>query len=551
MLFVNTNVPALKGMNRLASVSERMNRSFEQLSSGSRINSARDDSAGLQISNRLETQIIGTRQASRNIQDGISAIQIADGAMAEITEIAFRMKEVAVRMSSNTWAPEDYASAQEEINALIDASNQIAESASLGNVPLLEGPEVEATAGTDAYILGRLAGMLEQSEANVKAYFGLEGDGKDQVDIVLNKPGAIGGNIAFVTFAGNDVINITADFADFAAPEPNALPIQYIDRVVMHEMVHAVTANQLATTVSSQTWFMEGIAELIHGADERLSTLVPAAGSAQNFMSTFTGAFGGSDTDYAQAFVAARMIHDGMKDAGYGNGIRTFIEDLKGSGAGATLDDAFGRYFDMTEAEFIAHVASTGGAYIDKNVDFTNDDTGGIGGLDADGMGVKNAKDAVGDTLSYSEQPLKGFVVNWPAGFIPPHKKTFSLHTGSESGMRSDFKIRGGTAERIGLSGVNVEANARGSVEIVERAIGNIHEIRTELGATLNELQSHLRNNENTIVNVSHSKSQITDTDFASTTAELTRSQIIQQAAASILTQANQTPNIALTLLGR
>lgn len=547
MLFVNSNISALKGANYLANVTERMNRNFEQLSSGLRINSAKDDSAGLQISDRLDTQLIGTKQANRNINDNIAAIKIADGAMAQITDIAFRMREVSVKMSNSFWSQEDYAAAQKEIDSLIESANQIAESASIGETKLLDGPKVNTTAGSDGYILGRLAGMLEQSEANVKAYFGLEGDGKDIVDIVLDKPGAVGGTIASVSFIGNDVQTITADYADFAAPEPNALPIKYIDRVVMHEMVHAVTANQLSTNVISQTWFMEGIAELIHGADERLATLVPAAGSADNFMSTFTGAFGGSDTDYAQAFVAARMIHSGMKEAGYGDGIRTFIQDLKEPNT--TLDATFGKYFDMTEAEFISHVATTGGAYIDRRVDFTNEDTGGIGGLDSDGMGVKDARNAVGDTSSYSEQPLKGFVLNWPAGFTPPHKKTFSFNSGSEAGMRSDFQIRGGSAERIGLSGVNVEANAIGSVEIVDRAIANIHEIRSELGATLNELSSHLRNNQSAIINVSDAKSRIKDTDFAEATAQLTRNQIIQQAASSLLAQANQSPNIALSLL--
>lgn len=548
MVHVNTNVAALKGMNHLSEVTERLNRSFEQLSSGSRINSAKDDASGLQISNRLDTQIIGTKQANRNIQHAISAIQIADGAMSEITDIAFRAREVAVRMSSSTWAPEDYASAQKEIDALIDSATQIAESANMGTVGLLDGPEVNNATGSDAYILGRLAGMLEQSEANVKAYFGLEGDGHDEFDINLTKPGAVGGTIASVTFAvaGGDVISFDADFADFAAPEPNALPIQYIDRVVAHEMVHAVTANQLSPNVITETWFMEGIAELIHGADERLATLVPAAGSADAFMSTFTGAWGGSDTDYAQAFVAARMIHSKMKEEGYGDGIRTFLQDLKGD---ATLDEVFGRYFDMTEAQFITEVATNGGEYIDKRVDFTNEDTGGIGGLDSDGMGVKNAKNAVGDTNSYSDQPLKGFVINWPADYVPPHKKSFSFQTGSQSGMRSDFQIRGGTAERIGLSGMNVEANAIGSVEIADRAIANIHEIRTELGATLNELSSKLRNNQSTVINVSNAKSRIKDTDFAAATAELTRNQIIQQASSSLLAQANQAPNIALSLL--
>lgn len=545
MLFVNTNVSALSGMNALTNVSERLNRSFEQLSSGSRINSAKDDAAGLMISNRLDTQVIGTQAASKNISDAISAMQIADGAMEQTTQIAFRMRQIAVQMSNGVWSQEERDNAQKEVDELIIAATNAANHASFGEKKLLDGPQQSSAAGSDEYILGRLAGMLEQSEANIKAYLGLEADGKDEVDIVLDKPGAVGGVIAFVTFAGQDVINITADYADFAAPEPNALPIKYIDRVVAHEMVHAVTANQLPPSVSSKTWFMEGVAELIHGADERLNTLI-GGGSAATFMSSFAGGFSGSDTAYAQSFVAARMIHSMMKEEGYGNGIATFMKELK---SGTDLDGAFTKFFGINEAGFIAHVAEKGGDYIDQHIDYTNDDTGAIGGLDADGLGVKNAINAVGDSSSYSKQPLKGFKVNWPAGFNPLHTKTFSFQTGFQPGERNDFQIRGGTAERIGLSGVNVSANPIGSIEVIDRALSNIHEIRAELGSSINEMLSYHRNNQSTIVNVSDAKSRIKDTDFAVATAELTRNQIIQQASSTILAQANQRPNIALSLL--
>ncbi len=550
MVFVNTNVSALRGMSNLSSVTERMNRSFEQLSSGSRINSARDDSAGLQISNRLDTQIIGTQQASRNIQDGISAVQIADGAMSEITDIAFRMRQLAVQMSSNTFTQDDRDSAQLEIEELIESVTGIAEAASLGTVPLLEGPTVNEASPpvTDKDIVLQLNSALEQSEANIKAYFGLEGDGVDE--FVVNV-GAAGGAVASVSYAGNDVTAMNIDRAAFLAGW-NGDTTQN-DRVILHEMAHAVMVNQLSTGIQSSLWFMEGTAEIIHGADDRLAgdlgTTTPSAAAANTFMSGFANATG-SSADYSRAFVATRMLHDRMKEEGHANGIASFMEYL--SIEGRSVNDALQNFIGMTEADYITHVQSAGGDYINDHMDLTNADVGAIGGLDADNMGIKDEHDSVGDANSYAEQPLNGFQIDWSSvNFTPPQKKTFSLQTGSQSGERSDFQIRGGTAERIGLSGVNVSANARGSIEVVDKSLENIHEIRTELGSTLNELQSHLRNNESTVVNVSRSKSLVTDTDFASATAQLTRNQIIQQAATSILAQANQSPNIALSLLGR
>ncbi|MBB1487072.1 flagellinolysin [Oceanospirillum sediminis] len=548
MLFVNTNVSALRGMANLSDVTARMNKSFEQLSSGSRINSARDDAAGLQVSDRLETQIIGTRQASRNIQDGISAVQIADGAMSEITDIAFRMRQLAVQMSSNTYTRADREGAQMEVDELIASVTSIAEAANLGgDTPLLQGPDVdEATPpATDRDILLKLSGALEQSEANIKAYFGIQGDGTDEFNIDIVAGG--GGAVASVWGSAGDVNRMEIGRADFLAGVGLIGGTAANDRVIAHEMVHAVMFNQYSASVISRNWFMEGTAELIHGADERL--LADAGATATNFMTGWTGG-AATSADYSRGYVAMRMLHDRMKEEGYSDGIRTFTESL--ADGQTTLDQSFQRFLGISETDFTDWVTNTGDSYINTKMDLTNDDVGAIGGFDADGMGIRNQIDSVGDSNSYSEQPLEGFkIANWHGGFEPPHKKTFQLHTGAQAGERTEFSIRGGTAERLGLSGVNVDANARGSIEVIDKAIKNIHEIRKELGATLNGLESHLRNNTNTVVNVSDSKSRITDTDFAKATATLTRNQIIQQASSSILAQANQRPNIALTLLGR
>ena len=545
MLFVNTNVSALKGMDFMSNVTDRLNRSFEQLSSGSRINSARDDAAGLQISNRLETQIIGTNQATRNIQDGISALQIADGAMSEITNITQRIRQLAIQMSSNTLSQEDRDGAQLEVEELISSANRIAESASLGGeIPLLQGPEVdEATPPvTDKDILLKLAGSLEQSEANIKAYFGIQGDGKDEFDINIVAGG--GGAVASVTGGAGNVLKMDIGRADFLAGVGLIGGTAANDRVVMHEMVHAVMFNQFSSSVIGTGWFMEGSAELIHGADERVNV---DFGADPNLMAGWTGN-DVTSADYSRGFVAMRMLHDRLKEEGHADGVRSFMQEL--ADGQTTLDQAFNKLLGISETDFTDWVTATGDAYITNKMDLTNSDTGAIGGLDADNMGIKDAYDAVGDSNSYSEQPLEGFkIANWHGGFQPPHEKTFQLQTGSNAGEQSEFSFRGGSADRIGLSGVNVSANARGSIEVADKALKNIHEIRREIAGTMAELESMQRNNTSMVVNTSDAKSRIQDTDFAAATADLTRNQIIQQASSTILAQANQTPNIALSLL--
>ncbi len=555
MLFVNTNVSALKGMDFMSNVTDRLNRSFEQLSSGSRINSARDDAAGLQISNRLETQIIGTNQATRNIQDGLSALQIADGAMSEITNITQRIRQLAIQMSSNTLSQEDRDGAQLEVEELINSANRIAESASLGGeIPLLQGPEADEDPSnplSDQDILLQTNSALEQSEANIKAYFGIEGNGTDEmfIEIVNTLPAGV---VAAVTSSGNDVIKMSIGRAAFQAGWGGDTTQN--DRVIAHEMVHAVMANQLSTLVGSDAnaaWLREGSAELIHGADDRLAGDLGAT-APSTFMSTFNLSTVADSEDYSQAYVAARMLHDDMKEAGYSDGIASFMDYLKVQGR--SVDDALQHFFDMSEADFQTYVRDNGGAYI-ESMDLSNADVGGIGGADADNMGIKDAHDAVGDSKSYSTQPLEGFKISGyeldgtAYDYSPPHEKTFQLQTGSNSGEQSEFSLRGGTAERIGLAGVNVSANARGSIVVADKALKNIHEIRREIAGAMAELESMQRNNTSMVVNTSDAKSRIQDTDFAAATADLTRNQIIQQASSTILAQANQTPNIALSLL--
>ncbi|OOV86287.1 hypothetical protein BTA35_0213785 [Oceanospirillum linum] len=537
MLFVNTNVSALKGMNFMSRVTERMNLSFEQLSSGSRINSAKDDAAGLQIANRLETQIIGTNQATRNIQDGISALQIADGAMDEITNITQRMRQLAVQMSSNTLSQEDRDGAQLEIEELINAANGIAESANLGgDTPLLEGPDVNFTANSDADIFARVTGMMEQAEANIKAHYGLVGDGEDTFQMLISNHDGAGNVVAFVTSAAGDVISMTLDRDDFNGSISN------IDRIIEHEMVHAVMGNQI--TAAMPKWFTEGTAELIHGADDRL--VVDVAGDPAALMAGWNPSSAANSADYSRAYVAARMLHDDLKSAGHSGGMSALMQTMAD---GDTLDSGLQKLLGISQADFETRVANEGASYI-ESMDLTNDDLGGIGALDSDAMGTRNAEDAVGDAFSYAEQPLEGFKLDWSAaGFKPDEKKTFQLQTGSNAGEQSSFSIRGGTAERLGLAGVNVSANARGSIAITDKALKNIHEIRREIAGTMAELESMQRNNTAMVINTSDAKSRIKDTDFAAATSELTRNQIIQQASSTILAQANQTPNIALSLL--
>ncbi|MDK9779593.1 MULTISPECIES: flagellin [unclassified Vibrio] len=154
---VNTNVAALVTQRHLTSATDMLNQSMERLSSGKRINSAKDDAAGLQISNRLHSQMRGLDVAVRNANDGISIMQTAEGAMNEVTNIMQRMRDLSLQSANGSNSKAERTALQEEVSALNDELSRIAETTSFGGRKLLNG-----TFGTSSFQIGATAGEAVQ-----------------------------------------------------------------------------------------------------------------------------------------------------------------------------------------------------------------------------------------------------------------------------------------------------------------------------------------------------------------------------------------------------
>ncbi len=138
-LIVNTNVSSLNAQRQMMSSSLGLDQAFERLSSGLRINSAADDAAGLQISDRLQSQILGLNQGNRNANDGISLAQTAEGAMEEITSSLQRVRTLASQAANGSNTDEDRLAIQDEIRALMAEVNRIAGDTTFGGENLLDG----------------------------------------------------------------------------------------------------------------------------------------------------------------------------------------------------------------------------------------------------------------------------------------------------------------------------------------------------------------------------------------------------------------------------
>ena len=138
-LFVNTNVSSINAQRQLFDVNDRLNTSFERLSSGFRINSAADDAAGLQISDRLTSQVQGLNMAVRNANDAISLSQTAEGALSEVTTSLQRIRQLAVQSQNGMNSSSDRQALQKEVSALRTEISRIATTTQFGSVKILDG----------------------------------------------------------------------------------------------------------------------------------------------------------------------------------------------------------------------------------------------------------------------------------------------------------------------------------------------------------------------------------------------------------------------------
>ncbi|MDR9826005.1 flagellin [Vibrio sp. FNV 38] len=196
---VNTNVPAMTAQRNLNNAANDVNKSMERLSSGYKINSAKDDAAGLQISNRLTSQSRGLDVAVRNANDGISIAQTAEGAMQESTNILQRMRDLSLQSSNGSNSKAERVAMQEEVSALNNELNRIAETTSFGGNKLLNG-----TYGNQSFQIGASSGeAVSMTMGNMRS---------DTAD--MGGMSVTGASVAdgWTATAGNT--NLTLDYTD-------------------------------------------------------------------------------------------------------------------------------------------------------------------------------------------------------------------------------------------------------------------------------------------------------------------------------------------------
>ncbi|WP_460862719.1 flagellin N-terminal helical domain-containing protein, partial [Rheinheimera gaetbuli] len=211
-LYVNSNISALNAQRQLMNSGNALDTSFKRLSSGLRINSAADDAAGLQISDRLESQIQGLNQGNRNANDGISLAQTAEGAMEEVTAMFQRVRTLAQQAANGSNTDDDRLAIQEEIRSLMNEVNRVAKDTTFGGQNLLDGSyKANFQVGADAV---QTIGFSMQSVGGTAAINSLSANGGFTLSGIAGIASAVTGK-ALSTNLANMSDTYTAAAADF------------------------------------------------------------------------------------------------------------------------------------------------------------------------------------------------------------------------------------------------------------------------------------------------------------------------------------------------
>jgi flagellin len=548
-LSISTNTLSLSTQRSTRTHDTEQAKVIERLSSGMRINRASDDAAGQAITSRLTSNLRGTSQAMRSLSDATSMLQVADGAMASVTETLQRLREMAVAAGNGSYTDGDRGALQKETQALLQHITQVGTDTSFNGEAVFSQDTVSI--GGDerrrAVLDGLQSGWLSSAEDMIKQHYGLLGDGAkltvnlDTTDGAYNVLASVSG-----TSSGGKLNNLhlnldMADFGTVGTPDGGSAPL-YSDRIVAHEMVHAVMGRTM-NMGSLPQWFVEGTAELINGADERLA----GAGSIAGVVATIAG--GGFS--YEGGYAASRYLHDRMKGLGVEGGIKGIMQYLNNNQS-ANLDaalNAVSKGVYTSNAAFLADFGANGEQFINTKMNLTNADTGAIGGLDADGGPVRDARAVVpASGTSNAADGLAGFDVVYPDEGGASGVRRVQAQAGDSAGDLIDLQFSAMNARALGLGNLDM---TRSSVALltIDRALEFVNEQRVRTGASSNRLDLAAGALETSSQNMQAARSRIQDTDYASDTARLTRTQILQQAASAMLAQANGQPRSILSLL--
>jgi len=562
---INTNIMSLNAQRQLNKSQLTQNEAMERLSSGLRINSAKDDAAGLAISTGMQSQIKGINQAVRNSNDGISMAQTAEGSMDEMTNILQRMRELAVQAANDTNSSANKASIQKEVTQLYSELDRIAETTEFNGQRLLDGSNTTTTLQIGANSGESLTFTID---AVTTADLGLNG-GVNKSDLNSGRVTDTGVSAKQVAINGVDISKIESTIGGAAANMAKVINLETSKTGVLASAYNVVEGLSVdSTTGLSVTGITSGL-EIQIGGD--LTITLGATSSMANLAETINRDVAGLsatvgtngnlilNNDTGMAIVVGGNVSNSGLEAGTFEGYLGLKSlDNEPITVAAGTDGTAGSPVDTLKFGFLISndTAVTGQVPSDDAILATDKIT--INGVELVAtaattvaekiVAINNLTSETGVTATASGTDKllltakDGGDIVVASGEITTAKRKAAL---DKLGMN---EVGGTSVKDLDLT----VATSKGAIESLDRidaALEKISSSRATLGAIQNRLSSTISNLENVSQNLSASNSRIRDADFAAETSKMSKAQILQQAGTSMLAQANASAQSVLSLL--
>lgn len=502
-MVVQHNLTAMNSNRMLGVTSKKQARSTEKLSSGYKINRAADDSAGLAISEKMRKQIRGLQQASANAQDGISAVQTAEGALTEVHDMLQRLNELAVKAANGTNSRSDRTAIQQEVDQLTTEIDRVAETTKFNETYLLKG-DVTAARGT-TYSYDNYATTTEAS----------------------------------ATFKADSVTGMKISFAAATMSVANLSDINDLVKAMRDSGV-SVTVTSKFNESTSAPYNTSYVLRLNGEAGQRF-TIISATSS------TMTGVGKNSSAKFevynAQSVKVGTITVSGysFKATSATNYTDTVVFNATKVTAGSTTG-VVAAYYDKDGNKIAVNELND---YFTTTYAGKSDMTGTTYAL----AGAATVYDAVGNVTT-----LRGSEVANVRDIIGSLQ--VKLHVGADatSNNQITLNLKCLSAKGLGINGLRLDGdddtNAREAINKIKAALTRVSAQRSELGSVQNRLEHTISNLDNVVENTTSAEAAIRDTDMAAEMVEYSNQNILAQAGQAMLAQANQANQGVLSLLG-
>lgn len=497
MAVINTNILSLTTQNNMNKSQSALGSAIERLSSGQRINSAKDDAAGQAIANRFTSNIKGLTQASRNANDGISLVQTTEGALGEINNNLQRVRELSVQAATGSNSSSDLKSIQDEIKQRLDEIDRVSDQTQFNGVKVLAGNssmkvQVGANDGETISI------NLEKIDSKSLGLQGFNVDGAKQasVDDLTSQFKATGTN--------NFDVGGTAYETDINSG--------------------AVTKAGVAQYIDAGTGAFSSTSTATNGAAKYTAATAGVADSGKSIAAAAVGkAVGDKFTADGMEFTVKAAAGDG-----FGNGTYSTTIDGKSVDFAITASTAAAGTGGVLTSDTTLYTSAVGGGLTTKAAETNRAAT--LADLDLQGA-TKTGSTLTVNGTAYTAN-AKGDQITNAGGKVMYMSRTAN-----------------GNTTLINEDAAASQKSTDNQLATVDKALAQVDALRSGLGAVQNRFDSAITNLGNTINNLTSARSRIQDADYSTEVSNMSRAQILQQAGTSVLAQANQVPQTVLSLL--